>query len=99
MKSYNMCLSQGFYSYTNHHDQEASWEGKGLFSVYLHIAVHHQRKSGLELTQGRSLEAGADAEAMERCPLLACSACFLIEPRTTSPGMAPPTMGPPTLDH
>jgi hypothetical protein len=30
---------------------------------------------------------------------LACSACFLIEPRTTSPGMAPPTMGPPTLDH
>ena len=30
---------------------------------------------------------------------VACSACFLIEPRTTSPGMAPPTMGPPTLDH
>jgi hypothetical protein len=25
--------------------------------------------------------------------LVACSACFLIEPRTTSPGMAPPTMG------
>jgi hypothetical protein len=24
---------------------------------------------------------------------LACSACFLIEPRTTSPGLAPPTMG------
>jgi hypothetical protein len=24
---------------------------------------------------------------------LACSACFLIEPRTTSPWMAPPTMG------
>jgi hypothetical protein len=24
---------------------------------------------------------------------LACSACFLIEPRTTSQGMAPPTMG------
>jgi hypothetical protein len=30
---------------------------------------------------------------------LACSACFLIELKTTSPGMAPPTMGPPTLDH
>jgi hypothetical protein len=29
---------------------------------------------------------------------LACSA-FLIEPRTTSWGMAPPTMGPCTLDH
>jgi hypothetical protein len=25
--------------------------------------------------------------------LMACSACFLIEPRTTCPGMAPPTMG------
>ena len=28
---------------------------------------------------------------------LACSVCFLIEPKTTSPGMAPPTMGPPPL--
>jgi hypothetical protein len=36
---------------------------------------------------------------MEGCYLLACfplvcSACFLIEPRTTSPRMALPTMGP-----
>jgi len=38
-------------------------------------------------------EAGADEEAMERCYLLACSACSLIEPKTTSPGSAPPTMG------
>jgi hypothetical protein len=28
---------------------------------------------------------------------LACTACFLIEPKTTSVGMAPPTMGPPSL--
>ena len=28
---------------------------------------------------------------------LACSACFLIEHKTTSPGMAPLTMGPPPL--
>jgi hypothetical protein len=27
-----------------HHEQE-SWEGKGLFSLHFHIAVHHQRKS------------------------------------------------------
>jgi hypothetical protein len=47
-------------------------------------------KSGKELKQGWNLEAGADAEAVERCCLLACSACFLIELRTTSPGMAPP---------
>jgi hypothetical protein len=38
-------------------------------------------------------EAGADAEAMEGCSLLACSACSLIEPKTTSPEMAPPTRG------
>jgi hypothetical protein len=30
---------------------------------------------------------------------LACWACFLIEPKTTSSGMAPPTMVPPTFDH
>ena len=33
-------------------------------------------------------EAGAEAEAMEKYYLLAC---FFIGPRTTSPGMAPPT--------
>jgi hypothetical protein len=30
---------------------------------------------------------------MEECCLLACSACFLIEPRMTCPGMASSTMG------
>jgi hypothetical protein len=34
--------------------------------------VHHQRKSGQELTQDKTLEAGVDAEAMEECCLLAC---------------------------
>jgi hypothetical protein len=47
-------LSQGFYSCTKHHDQEASWEGKDLSSF--HIAVHHQRKSGPELKQVRKQE-------------------------------------------
>jgi hypothetical protein len=51
-----------------------------VYSAYTsHNAVHHQRKSGLELTQGRNLEAGADAGAKEGCCLLACSACFLVE--------------------
>ena len=58
-----------------HHDQEASWGGKGLFSLYFHIAVHHQKKSGLELKQ----DIGADAEFMDGCYLtgllpLACPA-------------------------
>ena len=51
-----VCLSQGFYSCTKHHDQEASWGGKDLFSLHFHIAVHYQRKSGLELKQVRKQE-------------------------------------------
>ena len=47
-------------------------EKEGLFSLHFHIAVHHQRKSGQELTLGRNLEAGADAEATEGCCLLPC---------------------------
>jgi len=52
----------------------------------------------MERSQGKNLEAGADAEAMEGCCLLACSymassACFLIDPSTTRWWMVPPTMG------
>ena len=48
-----------------HYDQEASWRGKGRFGLHFYITVHHLRMSGQELIQGRNLEAGADAEAME----------------------------------
>jgi hypothetical protein len=44
---------------------KATWGGKSLFSLHFHITVHHQRKSGQELKQGRNLEAGADEEVME----------------------------------
>jgi hypothetical protein len=40
---------------------------KGLFSLYFHIIVHHQRKSGQEIRQGRNREGRADANAMEDC--------------------------------
>ena len=94
------CVSQGFYSCTKHHDQEASRGGKGLFDLHFHIAVDHQRKSGLELTQVKKQELmqrpWRDVTRLLPRP---CSSCFLIEPRTTSPGMAPPTMGLSTLDH
>ena len=36
--------------------KEASWGGKGLFSIHFHIAVHHQKKSELELRQVRKQE-------------------------------------------
>jgi hypothetical protein len=48
------------------------WGGKGLFGLHFHIAVHHQKKSEQELTQGRHLETGDNAEAMEGCCLLDC---------------------------
>jgi hypothetical protein len=67
---------------------------KGLFHLLIHIVVYHWRKLGQELKQGRILEAVADAEAMEECCLLACSAWFLTEPRTTTPGVEPHMMGP-----
>jgi hypothetical protein len=38
------------------YDQEASCGRKGLFSFHFLIAVHHQRKSGLELKQVRKQE-------------------------------------------
>jgi hypothetical protein len=46
----------GFLFLHKHHDQEASWGGKGLFSLHFHTAVHHQRRSGLELKQVRKQE-------------------------------------------
>jgi hypothetical protein len=36
-----------------HHDQEASWGGKGLFGLHFHTACSSPRKSGLELKQVR----------------------------------------------
>jgi hypothetical protein len=64
-----------------HYDQR-NLGGKTLIGLDVHTTVHHLRKSEQELKQGRDLEAGADAEATESCCLLACSVCFLIEPRT-----------------
>jgi hypothetical protein len=58
------CLSQGFYFCTNILTKKQVGE-ETVYSAYtFHIAVDHQRMSGQE--------AGADAEAMEGCYLLAC---------------------------
>jgi hypothetical protein len=50
------CLSQSFYSCTNIITKKQVVGGKDLFSLHFHIAVHHQRKSGLELKQVRKQE-------------------------------------------
>jgi hypothetical protein len=46
----------GFLFLHKHHDQEASWGGKGLFSLHFHTAVITKKKSGLELKQIRKQE-------------------------------------------
>jgi hypothetical protein len=52
-----ICLSQGFYSCTKHHDQEASGRGKGLFiQLTLPRCCSSPKKSGLELKQIRKQE-------------------------------------------
>jgi hypothetical protein len=88
-------LSQAFYACTNIMTKKQVGEER-IYSAYtFHIAVHHQRKSGLELKQVRKQELTQRPRRDVTGLLpLACSTCFLIEPRTTSPGVAPPTMSP-----
>lgn len=52
-------------------------------------------KEDLEGVQGRNLEAGMEAEAMEECGLffMIPSACFFTQPETNSVGVVPPTVG------
>ena len=47
-----------------HYDQ-SNLGREGLFGLHFHTVVYHWRRSGQELKQGRNLEAGAEAEAME----------------------------------
>ena len=72
------------------HWPKANFEER-LFSFCFCIIVHNQGKSGQELKQGRNLEAGADAEAMDGCCLLACSPWFAQSAFLYHPG--PPAQG------
>jgi hypothetical protein len=50
-----------------------------VYSAYTSILLFITKKVRTGTQAGQ--EAGADAEAMEGCSLLACSACSFIEPR------------------
>ena len=80
---FSHCLSQGFYSCIKHHDQEASLGGKGLFRLHFHTAVHHQGSQDWNLSRpgSRSWCRGHGGMFFTGLRHLACSACFLIEPR------------------
>jgi hypothetical protein len=95
---YVVCLSQGFYSCTNIMTKKQLGR-KGFIQLTLPHCCSSPRKSGLELKQVRKQEQMHKPWRYVTYWLASppCSACFLIEHRTTSPGMAPPTMGPSRL--
>jgi hypothetical protein len=70
---------------------EATRGRKGLFGLCFHSTVHHQRRPGQELRQGRILEAEADAEAVGGAAHWFAShgpfSLLSVESRTTSLGM------------
>jgi hypothetical protein len=84
----------------HHHQKKPGEERLTHFTWY---SIIEGCQTGQELKQGRTWR----QELMQRpwrsaaywIALMACSACFLIEPRTTSLGMAPPTMGIPHGPH
>lgn len=56
-----------------------------LFILPYHCSLRIEMRTGTQ--PGRTREAGVDAEAIEGCRLLACTACSLTELKTTSLGV------------
>lgn len=77
------------------------WRHKCAFIRVAAVMKHHssslkERRTGAQSQQehgGRSRCRGHRGGLLTGLFLMACSACFLVEPRPTSPGMAPSTMG------
>ena len=88
MDRYRQRLSQSVFLFAmvKHHDQ-SNLGRKGLF----HHIAHHPEKTEQD-PGGRSWCRGHGGVLLIGLLPMACSACFVIEPRTTSPGMAPPTV-------
>jgi hypothetical protein len=90
------CLSQGYIGVMTPMAKNNS-ERKGLIWLTL---PHHCSLSGVRTGTHTGQESGGRCWCRGHGGVLltgllptACSVCFLIERRTTSPGMAPPTMG------
>jgi hypothetical protein len=89
------CLSQGFYSCTNIMTKKQIGEERVYSAYTFHIAVHHQRMSGLELKQVRKQELmqrpWRDVLYWLASPGLLSLLSY--RTKTTSPEMVPPTKG------
>jgi hypothetical protein len=89
------CLSQGFYSCTNIMTKKQVGEERVYSAYAIHTAVHHQRKSGLELKQVRKQELMQRPwrDVLYWLASLGLLSLLLYRTKTTSPGMVPPTRG------
>jgi hypothetical protein len=88
---YFVCLSQGFYSCTNIMTKKQVGEER-VYSAYTSILLLFITKGSQDWNSGtRSWCRGHGGMLLTGLLPLACSACFLIEPKSTSPGMAPHT--------
>ena len=67
------CLSQGFYSWTNIMTKKQVGEER-VYSAYTSILLFITKEVRTGTQAGQ--EAGADAEAMKGCSLLACLPCL-----------------------
>jgi hypothetical protein len=89
------CLSQGFYSCTNIMTKKQVGEER-VYSAYTSILLFINKGSqdwNSSRSESRSWCRGHGGMFFTGLPHLACSACSLIEPKTTSPEMVPPTRG------
>jgi hypothetical protein len=92
-----VCLSQGFYSWTNIMTKKQVGEER-VYSAYTSILLFITKGSqdwNSSRSESRSWCRSHGGMFFAGLLLLACSACSLIEPKTTSPEMVPPTRGPP----
>lgn len=80
-----------FYCYDKTSDQGQFGEKKIIWlTLPCYVIIHLWRVSG------QKLEVGTDVETVEECCLLtslACSVCFIMQPKTIWPGMTLPTVG------
>jgi hypothetical protein len=92
-------LRWGLYSYTSIMTKKQVGEER-VYSAYtstLLFIIKGSQDWNSSRSESRSWCRGHGGVLLTALLALACSACSLIEPKTTSPGMAPPTMVPPPL--
>lgn len=81
----NYLVSEGYYCCDDTPWPKATLVGGGLLHSQFCIRLHYKKQCGQKIQQGRNLEAGTDAEAMDGVLLgglllMACSVCFLWNP-------------------